>query len=201
MADCPHRWCSNDPTYKGLQAVRWKLRSAAPRERCFARSLGYPPRTASAPLRVVWHVRTGDVKTNMSYFRAFGETLSALADGRPLSIVFESQDELPSDVRASFSAAQFNTGSPLLDTICRFLTADVLIMTGSSFPAMIAAFAPPWMPVVLEGRRKNRGRYDPHHAHHYFTAEEALLVEDGELLAPFEEARDVFRAMLPPEQS
>lgn len=179
MADCPIRWCSNDPDYRGLQAVRWKLRSMHPRQKCLKRGLGFPPRAAGDPLRVLWHVRTGDVHTDTGQFGALLVTLRALADSRRLRVLFESQDELPARLRETFrEEAEFAVGSPLLQVICRFLTADVLVITGSSFPALIAAFAPPWTPVVLEERRKNRFR-NSSHAHHYFTADEALLLEDG----------------------
>ena len=178
MADCPIRWCSNDANYRGLQAVRWKLRTSHPRQTCFSRALGFPTRVAGEPLRVLWHVRTGDVHTNTAHFSKLLATLRALADGRQLRIVVESQDVLPEGLDDTFRDSELVVGSPLLQSMCRFLTADVLVMTGSSFPALVAAFAPPWTPIVLEERRKNRGR-DSIHAHHYFTADEALLVEDG----------------------
>lgn len=180
MAACDIRWCSNDPEYKGLQAVRWQLRAGHPRRRCLARGLGYPARTAATdPLRVVWHVRTGDVTTDMRTFGGLLATLRSLADERSLRLVFESQQALPAALGPAFGDAEVHIGSPLLETMCRFLTADVLVLTGSSFPALVAAFAPPWTPIVLEERRKKRGRRDTHHAHHYFTSDEALLLEDG----------------------
>jgi hypothetical protein len=42
----------------------------------------------------------------------------------------------------------------LMDSICSFLTSDVLILSGSAFPATIAFFSLPWQPVVLEELRK-----------------------------------------------
>jgi len=63
-------------------------------------------------------------------------------------------ESMPALLHARFPEARFHFNSSLRDTVCRFLTADVLVTDGSSLPVFASAFAPPRRPVVLEEARK-----------------------------------------------
>jgi hypothetical protein len=71
----------------------------------------------------------------------------------------------------------------LLETVCTFLTADILITSGSSFAPVTAAFGQPFRPIIFEERRKDVFENDSMFDHHYYSSKSAVLLEDGELVS------------------
>lgn len=175
-------WCDLSPVYDCLKAVVWSLRSTHAREKCFQRKLGF--HKFSPKVNIVWHVRVGDVclHCEAGYFIELFALLKGASPAISSShhLVFESQSELPFlHGLAVFENATFNSNSTIAETICNFLTSDVLITSGSSFSAFIAAFSKPWSPVVFEERRKEAASRESTVAHHFLNPEEAILMEDG----------------------
>ena len=195
---CPAvNWCDFLPTYDSLKAVSWKLRRTHARQKCFASRLGF--NASSAAVNVIWHVRVGDICLRCNNSQYFTDLYSRLLTASPTlsashQLVFESQGRVEF-LEKTFQDAVYYHNSTLVETDCRFLTADVLITSGSSFPPFIAAFAPPWSPIVLEERRKELSETSTS-AHHFFTPEEAVLLEDGRPLLSEDEFSAVLESVL-----
>jgi hypothetical protein len=134
---------------------------------------------------MVWHVRTGDVCLNCrtAYYSGLFIQLQRALGGRRAAVTFESQHPLkfggPRQLAdlPEFAGARFVVKDKLINTVCRFLTADVLLTTGSSLPAMVAAFAAPWAPIVVEERQKGRIWEQPW----YNDKGNAVLVMNGKV--------------------
>ena len=175
---CPH----NFRGYSALRDVQHLLRQNSAQAECRRKGLGFP-RSPPDAVQMVWHVRTGDVCLNCRtsyYVRLFRSLKAALGGGRKVQLTFESQHVLQfPDGRLQdapeFAGASFRVNASLKETVCRFLTTDVLATTGSSLPAMVVAFAPPWRPIVVEERIKGR----IWEITHYNTREGAVLLMNG----------------------
>jgi hypothetical protein len=99
-----------------------------------------------------------------------------------IQLMFQSQSELDEELQRSFPRAVFVHNSTLMETVCHFLTSDIFITSGSSF-AVVAAFAQPLQPLIVEERRQdNPSRNESNLQHHMFSGDEALLMEDGDFL-------------------
>jgi hypothetical protein len=171
IQSCPEleiKWCDFMPTYASLKNVLWKLRHANARQKCFERRLGFE---LSAEVNIIWHVRVGDRCLHCDdprYFTSLYERITPHIFSAH-RLVFESQGPVGFLERhESFKSAIFYRNATLMDTVCRFLTSDILITSGSSLPAFVAAFSPPWSPIVLEERRKEAS-LDSNMAHHFLT--------------------------------
>jgi hypothetical protein len=196
-------WCDFLPQYDSLKNVIWALRRGNARRKCLDRGLGFKP---SSTVNIVWHVRVGDICLRCDdsdyytslYARMIRTARASLASHQ---LVFESQGAIDFlEKHILFKDAIFNTNSTLIDSICRFLTADVLITSGSSLPPFVAAFAPPWSPIVFEERRKE-ARLQSTMAHHYFKEDAAVLMEDGVPLLSDDELGAVLTSVLSKKRS
>jgi hypothetical protein len=190
-------WCDFLPSYESLKSVIWKLRHNNAKQKCLDRGLGFK---ISSTINIVWHVRVGDICLRCDDPNYFISLYSTLMNASPLfsshQLVFESQGAVVSlEKHEIFKRSIFYSNSSLVETICRFLTADVVITSGSSLLPFVAAFAPPWSPIILEERRKEAsvGREIPHH---FFNADEAILLEDGRPLLPDDEFSAVLESIL-----
>jgi hypothetical protein len=157
----PFRWCDAGPPEVGSvfqwlsKPVNSEVDQVAVKRRCNQLGLGIP--RMGEVLNVVWHVRAGDICLHCeagapSHKRILASLRSAIGT-RPFKISFESERP-PTFIMAEpeFADADFLVNSSLLATVCRFVTADVLITSGSSFPIMVSAFSPP--PIIIEEQRK-----------------------------------------------
>ena len=196
---CPdtpaNNWCSFLPSYDAFSVVRPRLQARGARapQLCAERHLAmHTPGEVDVPV-VVMHVRTGDVCIHCEdsgiYFRRVLERLLAASPTltRGHRLVLLSQFPLPFLADGLFVNATFAVNQTLASSACTFLTADVVIASGSSLPAFIVAFAPSWAPIILEERRKEaQPRIAPRRADlfppippHYFSSEDAILLDDG----------------------
>lgn len=182
-------WCDMRQVFDNFQLTYHKLRNNDARQGCFERGLGFLSR---APLpetvQISWHIRTGDVClhcNDIDYWkRIYSQLLSVPTIAHSHTITFESQfraewlEAEPMFANASYS----HSNQTLLASICRFITADVLITTGSSLAPFVAAFLPPLAPVVLEERRKEAQNVgESRWAHHFFKPWESFHMEDGQI--------------------
>jgi hypothetical protein len=71
-----------------------------------------------------------------------------------VNVTFESQEAPPAFLAKKFPSAHFRVGREIVDSVCSFLSADVLVTSGSSM-AVVAAFASHEdKPVIFEEVRK-----------------------------------------------
>lgn len=200
ISSCPDvgSWCDFLPFYNSLSSVIWKLRRKHATQKCFERGLGL--RKSSTKVNIVWHARVGDVclHCDAGYYTELYTLLlrASPAISSSHQLIFESQGELPFLHRLNlFENATFNSNSTILETICNFMTSDVLLTSGSSLSPFVAAFSLPWSPIVLEERRKEATR-ESKMAHHFFNSEQAILLEDGRPLKSEEEFSAILESIL-----
>jgi hypothetical protein len=161
----PIRWCPTDPAVPGLDAVGWRLRAAAaPAVALATRPADLPFFDDAAALHVALHVRNGDIclacdaasaaAGELSYDTLLRAVEEALA-GCALRVVFFAQHDLPWARALRPGARVVTTRNASVPMVMRhFLGAHVLITGGSSFATAVAAFAPPFRPLVLEAMTK-----------------------------------------------
>lgn len=204
LQSCPeapgrYNWCALTPGYDATTTARPRLQAlaAGAAQRCATRGLSVRSSAIDddAPV-IVLHVRTGDVclrcEDGGAYFAALLARLLAASPtlAKRHRLVVHSQkplDSLGDAAKAAFANATIAINATLPATVCAFLTADVLIATGSSLPSAVAAFAPRWAPLVVEERRKEATpRYGPRNLSsfppfpaHVFDGDEAVLLNDG----------------------
>lgn len=198
-------WCPNRADYDDIDTSQWLLRGAGARGACHRARLGVARHHHSSLIHAVWHVRTGDMCLycgNATYFTdVWARITGALGAAAPLlRLRFETEKPQALDfLRPHFPEASINASS-IVDAVCDFLTADILLTSGSSFPAMVAAFAPPWTPVVFEERRKEIYLFsDPEVRaavrQHFLSAKDAVLMHAGQMALSHDELRGVLRAL------
>ena len=204
--DFAGNWCDFYPTYEALDNVIWQLRDAGAHHRCHAAGLGFKRSIKRAT--VVWHVRTGDVCLHchdVSYYTKLHARFER-ALGVPVDLHFESQNPLGwLSGLPEFANASFSHETSIHQLVCSFLTADVLITSGSSMPAFVAAFGAPWHPIVLEEVRKEAGVWKGESARdwknkyfaHFFKEQEAVALWGGSISLSDTEMHGLFRSLLP----
>ena len=110
-------------------------------------------------------------------------------EGFEYKIIFEAQEKV-AFLEQEFPHAQFHIGSKLVQTVCNFLTADILITAGSSFAPMAAMFGgAPWQPIVFEARMKEvpNMKKEVRITYHYYQNSDAVLLDDGRAMRhPYE---------------
>jgi hypothetical protein len=194
-------WCDFLPSYDSLKSTLWKLRRNHARQKCFERGLGFK---ASSTVNIVWHVRAGDICLHCDpqyYTSLYARLMTAAPELLAANqLAFESQGTIDFlRNHDTFRSAMFFSKSSVVESVCRFLTSDILITSGSSLPAFVAAFAPPWSPIVLEERRKEAS-VGSKMAHHFFNEDEAVLLEDGQPLLTDSEFSAVLDSVLSEER-
>jgi len=197
-------WCTRKlERYTALEDVQWTKRGHRVRQKCHAAGLGFPEQRSA--VQVVWHVRNGDIclLCRADYYTELHAQLRTALGQRPMAITFESQRPIQFNTEPQlrnlpqFEGATYNSNATLLASICTFLTADVLITTGSSLPVHVASFGDPWQPVLFEERVK--GGNNPYIPLHYHHPESAVLLKQGKIISlSLDELRHLFDVMLPP---
>lgn len=146
------------------------------------KSVGYGRGVNESYVKIVWHVRTGDICLHCgdeSYFDRVHKMLEESLAGHKYKIFFEAQDQVDF-LKVDFPTAQYNIESSLTETICNFITADILITSGSSLAPLVAAIGGmPWKPIIFEEKQKELPPFPPRLKHHYFSNIEAILMDDG----------------------
>jgi hypothetical protein len=157
----PHDSCHFLHSYYGNQDVYKLVQNSNVRQKCFDAKLGL----SNHPnlVQIIWHLRTGDIclhcdpKFYQSGILPLLKRISQALQGYVnFKVSFLTQDATYAELIPILKQHGHHVlvGTPLMDSICTMLTSDILITSGSSFPATIAMFALPWQPVVLEELRK-----------------------------------------------
>ena len=182
-----YSWCHGSSEYRenDLEEAMMIARGHKIGEKCLRDGLGFPAREANNDsLIVITHLRSGDIclGCHLSYFQTLQRTLMKSFRfhesniGQSVHLAIEAQVNLTLFEDPFFKNYDFylpSQNNSLLDTICRFLTADVLVTTGSSFPMMIAMYGLPSMPIVMEESIKFR------RARHYLSSSLDVNLVDG----------------------
>lgn len=180
-------WCDNGPTFDAFRNTYKRLRRNNAKRDCLSRGAGFLDRGPSgSALNIAWHIRTGDRClhcNNVTYFTGVYQKLlevPMLSNSHTLAI--DSTDPVTWLWKDSLFGNRtiFHTNEKVVASVCRFITADILVTSGSSFAPMIAAFLPPQSPIILEEQRKEvRGRSKVPFATHFFRESEAVLMDEG----------------------
>jgi hypothetical protein len=172
-------WCHNVHSRRGIlnSVLLSVLRRNGAVHSCATR---LDPPLRAGLVNVVFHVRAGDVCLHCDDVPFVRSVLGYLS-GLRTHVIFESSFPLP-EMQAAFPQAEFRR-SGLLGAVCLMLLGDILVTTGSSLPAMVAAFAPPSAPLVFEELRKE-AQADSRNAPHFFSADNAVLLKNGVVQNP-----------------
>lgn len=190
-------WCDFSQTYASLNNVIWLLRCNMAKQTCQAHKLGFPPNDSN--VNVVWHLRNGDVCLHCDRAAYYTDIHARFFNvlPRPAKLFFESEYSMPFlESEPAFKDAEFRHNRTILDTVCTFLTADVLITTGSSLPVFVAAFAPPWHPIVIEEMRKEVSEENGAVFPHFFNEHQAVRMWNGKIRLSDAELSGIFKSVI-----
>lgn len=188
------KWCwLNYQTH--YSKIIWQLRSHHSKENCIALNLGFSiPETHTRILNIIIHLRNGDIclHCSLDYFRKILKIVEEVLPATQKKALFiDAAFEMPDEIRQFLWDNDVNTfiGSSLSDTVCRFLTADILISTGSSFPVTVSMFGLPWTPIVIEEEDKfGNNRY-------HYSADSALLMKNGERVSSYDDLFNIVQSV------
>jgi hypothetical protein len=172
-------WCSLGKEYKAIKHIRGYLQEHGQIAKSKCIEQGYRNFDTEV-IQIVWHVRGGDLclHCDTNYQRKLYEAILPVLVRRNITwnITIESQGDLSWVKKdAMFSQFYLTSHSTLMATLCRFLTANILITSGSTLPLVIAAYAQPWSPIILEEcRKEGTDKY-------FFSSDEAILIKEGKL--------------------
>ena len=132
---------------------------------------------------VTWHLRTGDITLHENedgYFKkVWSEVKKVLPNGYQLQFIGEKS------AAEKFASLEDLTGGKVVDdldpkqSLCQFLTSDMLIGSGSSFPTIAALLSDPISgPIVLQGKAKE-GYYGI-----YELDDQGYITDEGTLIPP-----------------
>jgi hypothetical protein len=173
-------WCHLTRPLHSVRATIWTLRNNTARPTC--KKWRVEKFGKSDVKRIIWHIRSGDICLrceDTNYFKSVDSLLKTALAGYNYSIIFESQKAVPT-IQALFPQYQFNVNTPLYDFVCNFLSADIVITSGSSIvPMLMAAGASPWHPIIFEERIKDLTNVKNRVTFHYFPQEHAILLNHG----------------------
>lgn len=106
---------------------------------------------------------------------------------------FESSFNITETMEHFGSKAFFFINRPIIESVCRMLTADILITSGSSL-AYVAAISKAQLPLIMEEVRKEAqpqfhgtfggGSSIPQSLQHVFNEDEAVLLSNGRPIVP-----------------
>ena len=109
-------------------------------------------------VNIVWHIRTGDICLrclDLSFINNVKGFLRNVTVNVPSQNIIVHQKDIR--VHAIFNASRdtifYTNGNPE-NAVKLFLNADILVITGSSFPAMVAWLTPLHQPLVLLSEKK-----------------------------------------------
>lgn len=177
IEDCPGNWCffTSAEYSKIFPKIVWGLRKARAASKCTDAGFSMTEGSSEKPVNVLVHVRTGDicVKCSVEYFSKILLLLNKYF-GSKYRLHIETPSDLKDDIDELFrlNDAKVIVGAPLIQTVCRMLTTDVLIATGSSLAFTIGLFGQPWHPLIFEEVRKDIGD-------HFFAKDVAIHLHDG----------------------
>ena len=206
ITSCGRTWCHAVRQFDSLRDTIWMLRNNHSlaicnewRQNVSLSDAERNSNTSKNPsvVRVVWHVRSGDICLHCNdadYFKRTHRLLQTALEGYNFTVTFESQYSVP-EIEQLFPEHTFRINSSLIDTSCDIISSDILITSGSSLPPLIAAVGgSPWHPIVFEEIMKNFYVNDV--THHFFAYDEAILLNSSIPYATLNEITTAVRSVL-----
>lgn len=200
IQSCSGHWCPTESTFPFFENVKWYLRNNNADDTCAKLNFGF---NSPNVINVVWHFRNGDICLHcneVEYVRKIHHQILKILSfsdsdvGKRIVYSLESSNELVEYQRA-YPNFKFNTEkAPIEETICKMLTSDILISSGSSIIA-VAAFFPRDHPIVIEEQRKNLHNENFKQAY-IFSATEVIRMCNGEFTMPFMEVKSTILSVL-----
>lgn len=189
---CKKEWCHLVRNFQSLKATLWTIRNNDAKSRCLKlQKYGLIKNSTThidvneskgTILQVVWHVRQGDICLHCNdgdYYDRIFKMLNESLTGFQYKITFVSQNEM-NFLRYKFPKSKFIHNSTLVESVCKFVTADIVITSGGSFLPMIAAFGGnPWRPLIFEEQIRHIYLKQQKSHSHYFSYDEAILMKNG----------------------
>jgi len=147
-----------------------------------------------APLKrelvnIVWHVRTGDICLHCEdigglYYQGIYNFISmVLPHGTPHQNIIvhqpDSKHHLAPELFERIPNSTHFTSNNVSHAACNFLNADILVLTGSSFPSMVSWFSPHYKPLILQEKRDLKD-FNRHSRYPYIISPgEAIRLDNG----------------------
>eukprot|EP01036_Dinobryon_divergens_P032688 gene32688-42331_t len=197
MYDCSGTWCSF--LSKEIHEMKWILKNNSFAAYCRKNKVGF--QRERGRVNVLWHVRSGDMCLRCKdarYFDSLLEMIRAAVQSRAKTMLhFESASNL-SEIAEHFGnnndeSTLFFINRPVIEAMCRMMTADILITSGSSL-AFVATISKGQLPLVMEEMRKESqpqfqdtffgGSAIRESLRHVFNEDEAVLLINGRPIVP-----------------
>eukprot|EP01036_Dinobryon_divergens_P033563 gene33563-43375_t len=193
MYDCSGTWCSF--LLKEIHEVKWILRNNSFASYCAKNKVGF--KRERGRVNVLWHVRSGDLCIrckDTGYFDSLLQLIRTAVQSKAQTLLhFESASNLSEIMEHYGSHASFFINRPIIESVCRMMTSDILVTSGSSL-AYVAAISKTQLPLIMEEMRKEAqpqfhdtfGGSDsiPESLRHVFNEDEAVLLINGRPIIP-----------------
>eukprot|EP01036_Dinobryon_divergens_P022139 gene22139-30375_t len=193
MYDCNGTWCPF--VVKEIHEVKWILKHNFFVSHCAKNKIGF--KRERGRVNVLWHVRSGDLCIRCKdprYFDALLQQIGSALQSRANTVLhIESAWNLSELVEHYGGRSLFFINRPIIETVCRMLTADILITSGSSL-AYVAAISKGQLPLIMEEMRKEAlpqfshiwggGSAIRESLRHVFNEDEAVLLSNGRPIMP-----------------
>ena len=166
-----------------------EMRKINIREKCLAAGLGHQ-KSKDNTITIVVHVRQGDICLHChdgEYYTRLHKSISTAVKGLGKDIRYIIEAEKDFQHPPNLPNAIIHRGGDVKNAVCSFVTSDILVTSGSSFP-YVALFAQPFKPIVFEEIYKNVERFKNHHLvrKYVWPDGESIHLNHGQLVAPIE---------------
>ena len=194
--------------YHFIDSVKWVLRgSSNVRRNCEKKDLGF--NANDKKINVMWHIRSGDLCLHCrdpNYITEVYDYLLELIGLKKedatkfMNVFIESSHDLSELSRNAVGKHIQFTQHRLEESICKFITSDVYIGSGSSLSSVLA-FAEQNSPIIIEDRRKILKRWGDKELlqfeqNYFFSQTDAIHIEGGKPLAADDEMRRFVQTIL-----
>jgi hypothetical protein len=202
---CNNQWCPTSVEYNFVENVKWHLRANRAVQACSDMKYGFRPN--SSMINVVWHIRNGDICLHchdLEYVRNIYKMLLSTLDvsenesNNQVTFHIESSDPVP-ELQSQFPTFVFHNGQTVSQSsftkhVCRVLTSDVYISTGSSL-VILGAFGAQNRPIIFEEERKNQ-QNEIFKQRHIFSETDVIWMFNGVPSKPFYEIKSIIKSSL-----
>eukprot|EP01036_Dinobryon_divergens_P023414 gene23414-31758_t len=193
MYDCGGTWCSF--LMKEIHEVKWILRNNSFASYCAKNKVGF--KRERGRVNVLWHVRSGDLCIrckDTGFFDSLVHLIRTAVQSKAQTLLhFESASNLSEIMEHYGSHASFFINRPIIESVCRMITTDILVTSGSSL-AYVAAISNTQLPLIMEEMRKEAqpqfhatfggGDSISESLRHVFNEDEAVLLINGRPTIP-----------------
>ena len=192
--------------YQFIDSVKWVLRSSSNvRRNCELKNLGF--KYDDKMINVMWHIRTGDLCLHCkdpNYVADVYDYLVELVGLKKKDV----KEFMNTFIESSYALSELSdntvgmhlkfTQNKLEESICKFVTSDVYIGSGSSLSSILA-FAEENSPIIMEDRRKVLKRWGDSELQQFeqnYFFSNAIHINEGKPLQSDNEMRRLVQTIL-----